>query len=106
MTKIRREIQQEHARALLLVDGHSSRGDIATLKLLAENCIDVLTLESHSSHLLQPLDQTCNNKLKYELKSRFYTEEGLDASTRREKLLLAASYALAATFIKDTIQNG
>ena len=52
----KRNLNQD-ARAVLIVDGHSSRKCPDAPDLLAENNIDMFVLPSHSSHLLQPLDQ-------------------------------------------------
>ena len=52
VTKIKRDLQQKHNKALLLVIIHSPKSNIVTLKLLVGNCIDVLILVSHLCYLL------------------------------------------------------
>ncbi|KAJ6235308.1 hypothetical protein M0813_28750 [Anaeramoeba flamelloides] len=46
----------ENERALLILDGHSSRINFPALVLMRINCVDVVIIPSHSSHILQPLD--------------------------------------------------
>ncbi|KAJ3446991.1 nnp-1 protein putative nuclear protein 1 nop52 [Anaeramoeba flamelloides] len=42
--------------ALLVLDGHNSRANLAAIHLLQKHYIDCVVIPSHSSHLLQPLD--------------------------------------------------
>ena len=46
-------------RHLLIVDGHTSHVTIEVTKTCMNNGIDIMTLPSHTSHSLQPLDRTC-----------------------------------------------
>ncbi|KAJ6247272.1 hypothetical protein M0813_18799 [Anaeramoeba flamelloides] len=48
--------RDENERALLILDGHSSRINFPALVLMRINCVDVVIIPSHSSHILQPLD--------------------------------------------------
>lgn len=43
-------------KVLLIVDGHSSRSNPNSLKLLRENDIELLILLAHLTHLLQQFD--------------------------------------------------
>jgi hypothetical protein len=45
----------ESTRALLILDGHASRQNLALWKEFAELGIDVVTLPAHTSHILPPL---------------------------------------------------
>jgi len=51
-------------RAALVVDGHLSRYDIETFRLLREAGIDLIILPAHSSHITQPLDRNLNGLIK------------------------------------------
>ncbi|KAK2949365.1 hypothetical protein BLNAU_15661 [Blattamonas nauphoetae] len=51
-------------RALLNLDGHSSRNNLSLMSWLYENEIDVILLPSHTSGYLQPLDHVPNKKSK------------------------------------------
>ena len=46
-------------RHLLIVDGHTSHVTIEGTKTCMKYGIDIVTLPSHTSHALQPLDRTC-----------------------------------------------
>ena len=46
-------------RHLLIVDGHTSHVTIEVTKTCMNYGIDIVTLPSHTSHALQPLDRTC-----------------------------------------------
>ncbi|KAK2940328.1 hypothetical protein BLNAU_24763 [Blattamonas nauphoetae] len=54
-------------RALLILDGHSSRNNLSLMSWLFENEVDVILLPSHTSAYHQPLDQVPNNTLKDKL---------------------------------------
>lgn len=57
ITRRRQELGKHDAPALLIVDGHGSRADPDTMQKLRDNHnIHVVTLVSHSTHCLQPLD--------------------------------------------------
>jgi hypothetical protein len=59
----------QHGRALLFLDSHASRLDEYAHSKLAENGIVVVTIPSHSSHILQPLDCGVNNAFKHALRN-------------------------------------
>ena len=59
----------QYGRALLFLDSHASRLDEYTHKMLGENGIVVVTIPSHSSHILQPLDCGINNAFKHSLRN-------------------------------------
>ena len=54
----RRKLPQSirFARALLVVDGHSSRECPLALEMLSKNLVDVLVLPAHSTHITQMFD--------------------------------------------------
>ncbi|KAK2941956.1 hypothetical protein BLNAU_23138 [Blattamonas nauphoetae] len=51
-------------RALLILDGHSSRNNLSLMSWLYENEIDVILLRSHTSAYLQPLDRCVTNPVR------------------------------------------
>jgi hypothetical protein len=55
-------------RALVLLDGHSSRFSPTVWEECAKKGIDVLCIPPHSSHIVQPLDKFVNATWKAELK--------------------------------------
>lgn len=57
--------------AALIVDGHNSRYNSRLLRILAENCIDLIILPAHTSHKLQPLDLTLNKLIKEHYRGEF-----------------------------------
>ena len=59
---------------ILLVDGHTSRGNPSLLKYCDENNVSIICLPSHTSHRLQPLDCGPNGLLKRKL-SFYITED-------------------------------
>ena len=70
------------APALLLVDGHSTRGHLVTLELLRQNNVDVVTFVAHASHLLQPLDLWVYMQFKSSLRG---VRASMRQATRTEK---------------------
>jgi hypothetical protein len=65
--KKRKLLNNENLRALLVLDGHSTRNQIDIWKILKAKNIDVLALPSHTSNLLQPLDLCTNAQFKLQL---------------------------------------
>jgi hypothetical protein len=60
-------------RALVILDGHSTRNNYELARLLASLDIDVLVIPSHSSHVLQPLDRCVNGQFKIAIKRKKIT---------------------------------
>jgi hypothetical protein len=56
------------SKALIILDSHASRNCPSLWTLLKERGIDLLTLPSHSSHKIQPLDRGVNAILKEKLR--------------------------------------
>ena len=46
-------------RHLLILDGHGSHVGLETMQLAASMGLDIVTIPSHTSHALQPLDVNC-----------------------------------------------
>ncbi|KAJ6252550.1 hypothetical protein M0813_14076 [Anaeramoeba flamelloides] len=57
-------------KALLILDGHSSRADLRAIHLLQQHFIDCVVIPGHSSHLIQPLDVGIFRHFKTELKKQ------------------------------------
>jgi hypothetical protein len=56
VARVRSETGDSTKKALLILDGHSSRNNRQLWELFAANGIDVVVLPAHTSHILQPLD--------------------------------------------------
>ena len=46
-------------RHLLILDGHNSHITLEVVRMAMESRLDIISLPSHTSHALQPLDVTC-----------------------------------------------
>ena len=46
-------------RHLLILDGHNSHVTLEVVKISMESSLDIVSLPSHTSHALQPLDIAC-----------------------------------------------
>ena len=62
--KKRETLGKSSEYALLLLDSHASRFTSTVWEFCMTNKIVVLTIPSHTSHILQPLDRSCNGVLK------------------------------------------
>ena len=93
-------------KALLIVDGHSSRNSDRIIQLLRSHDIDELVLPAHSSTILQPLDLSVNGEFKRKLGENFKQIEGEPADQRRLRLLAVSALALEATLTTLTITKG
>lgn len=62
--KKRETLGKSSEYALLLLDSHASRFTSTVWEFCMANKIAVLTIPSHTSHILQPLDRSCNGVLK------------------------------------------
>ena len=60
----RNRLKMNDDYALLLLDSHSSRFSSSTWELCKANHIVAMTIPSHTSHILQPLDLSCNGVFK------------------------------------------
>jgi hypothetical protein len=65
----REDIDKPDQRALLILDGHSSRLQLNLWKKFFEVMVYVLVLPSHTSQITQPLDRTVNYHFKCLLQS-------------------------------------
>ena len=46
-------------RHLLILNGHNSHVTLEVVKIAMESRVDIISLPSHTSHALQPLDVAC-----------------------------------------------
>lgn len=90
-------------RALLLVDGHSSRACAETMIKLQQCDVDVFCIPSHTSHILQPLDCGVNRHFKTVMKSRRILQIQSGISSRRLALLQAVKKAVHYALFEGTI---
>jgi len=58
------ELGNNDARSILIVDGHMSHVHESIKAILAQNLIEFYLLPSHTSHIIQPLDQCFFSKVK------------------------------------------
>ena len=69
-TSIRDKLHSPNEYRLLLCDGHDSHVSADFVSFCIQNCIDLLLLPPHSSHLLQPLDVSVFGPLKRAIPNR------------------------------------
>jgi hypothetical protein len=79
--------------ALLLLDGHSSRGSVRALSALREAGIVARTIPSHTSHVCQPLDRGVFRVFKKTIAERKRGIYSLNLPEKRLKLLELADVA-------------
>lgn len=92
-------------RALLFVDGHSSRAQPDMLEELMNNNVDVFCFPSHTSHILQPLDCGVNRIFKTVLRNKRNFKLGAGLPERRLSILTAARRALNAALFEDDVME-
>lgn len=94
---------EKSERALLILDGHSSRASAETMSLMNEAHIDVLTIPAHTSHLTQPLDCGVFRAFKTRMKRASLIDAAMSLSDRRKLLLEQASDALDHALCRKTV---
>lgn len=104
--QVRKNFNTPDQRAILFVDGHSSRLDETAIQILVENKIDVMCLLAHSSTVLQPLDLTVNGEFKRHLGAHFSDKPGETVNDRRVRLLGIAGMCLDASLNCLNITQG
>jgi len=106
LNKKRAAEKKPDARALLFVDGHSSRRDPATLELLRAANVDVITFVAHASHLLQPLDRWLFLLFKSQLSTLRRSLRNASRPDQRLAMLDAVQRAIHnATMPQDIIKS-
>ena len=76
---------------LVLLDNHSSRGSIDQQFMWEQHKIAFYFLPPHTSHLVQPLDRTCNGVFKTFLQKDCEFDSTDNTQERRIKVLRSAS---------------
>jgi hypothetical protein len=90
--------------AVLLLDGHTSHfGEV--LNLLKKNHIRAVFFPSHTTHIVQPLDQLVFKTLKTWLKKFWKLVKGCTANQRRHRVLEATQNALYHALSPYTIKT-
>ena len=92
---IRRRREVGEGRALLIIDGHSSRRNEQAAKALEQAKIDVLILPAHATHILEPLDDWVFAAFNQALRRSMRTERWSDWILRIED-----AWASSATRLK------
>lgn len=101
----RRAHQKPDAPCLLLVDGHSSRLDAGLMQEARDRNVHVVTLVSHASHLMQPLDKGCFRELKARLGGMRGVVQKAPVPERRRALLQHAHAAFDKALTPATIKR-
>ena len=95
-------------RHLLILDGHNSHVTLEMVKLSMQSGLDIVSLPSHTSHALQPLDVTCFKPFKTAFK-RCRDQWALENSkkeVKKQDLCEWTSQALRATLTPKNIIAG
>lgn len=98
----------EHRRHLLILDGHVSHVSIDTVQEARHQGIDLITLPSHTSHAMQPLDVSLFKPFKVAFKAYrdFWTYRFAGASAKKENLAQWVSLALRRALTVENIKQG
>ena len=94
-------------RHLLIFDGHVSHVSIDTVQEARRQGIDLITLPSHTSHAMQPLDVSLFKPFKVAFKAYrdYWTYRFAGASARKENLAQWVSLALRRALTVENIQQ-
>lgn len=90
---------------LLFLDAHASRSSNRALNALLDNNIAVVTIPSHTSHILQPLDVGVNGTFKKHLRKLFRATSKMTQADKRAHLLKTAVQALYIAQYPGTIMH-
>ena len=95
-------------RHLLILDGHASHVSIDTLQEARRQGIDLLTLPSHTSHAMQPLDVCLFKPFKTAFKAYrdFWTYKLAGAVAKKENLAQWVSLVLRRALTIQNIEKG
>lgn len=107
--KIRSEIGNPNAPALLISDGHGSRAYASSILSLNSANVKLLVIPAHSSTILQPLDLSVNAIFKHYLTRQKFAGKPDDAPARRVLLVdqcrLALDVAQRELFIRQGFER-
>jgi flagellar biosynthesis GTPase FlhF len=95
-------------RHLLVFDGHNSHCTLEVANAAKAVGLDLITLPSHSSHVLQPLDVSVLRPFKQHFREYrdFWMSRNLDQPAKREILAQWVSLALKKALTSKNIENG
>ena len=91
--------------AILFVDGHSTRSSSEAQAALSAANVFLVTLPSHTSHILQPLDCGVNRSFKQNLKKHVTHQHDGGVPGQRRMLVEAAVQASSAALNPITIRR-
>jgi hypothetical protein len=77
----RKKLNDESLRGLIIIDGHPTRRNISMWKYFSSINIDVICMPSHSSNVLQPLDQVVNGLFKFYLQKTSFEKNLIQKDT-------------------------
>jgi hypothetical protein len=97
-----------HCRHLLILDGHGSHVTTDVVKTARAVGLDMLTLPSHTSHAMQPLDVSYFAPFKqaFRLLRDVWTLKNKSKGASKEVLASWVSAALQKSLIEKNIQSG
>lgn len=100
-------ISPDH-RHLLILDGHSSHATLEVIQEARSAGLDILTLPSHTSHALQPLDVAVFKPFKRYFREYrdFWTSRNMHQPAGKETLAEWVSLALRKALSPKNIKNG
>ena len=95
-------------RHLLIPDGHKNHISLEVLLKAKEHNIDMITIPSHTSHGLQPLDKTCFRPFKVAFRAYrdLWNVKNHEQKYRKEDLAQWAFLALKRTLTSKNILSG
>ena len=95
-------------RHLLVLDGHKAHLTLEVVTKVKRNGVDMLTLPSHASHGLQPLDVACFKPFKVAFRTykNLWTKEHHGMRVTKENLVTWVSLALRKALTPTNIQSG
>ena len=98
----------ENRRNLLILDGHKLHINMEVLMKAREHCIDMISLPSHTSHELQPLDKACFKPFKVAFRAYrdLWNLTNSGRKCKKENLAQWASLALQKALTKKNIESG
>lgn len=95
-------------RHLLILDGHSSHATLEVIQEARSSGLDILTLPSHTSHALQPLDVSVFKPFKQYFREYrdFWTSRNMQQPAGKETLAQWVSLALKKALSAGNIKAG
>ena len=101
------EISPDH-RYLLILDGHNSHVTLEVVQKARAAGLDLLSLPSHTSHALQPLDVCCFKPFKQYFREYmdFWSSKNMHQAASKETLAHWVLLALKKALTAQNIQKG